>query len=179
MWGGVCKTKMDTVFTVQKHCIRILFGNYDAYKNKFLTCARIRPYKNQILGTEFFQREHTKPLFNKNRILIAHNLYSYFCGVELFKILKFRVPINLYELYSKSYLDSSLLILIVRPTIQFKYKSSKLWNFVHLKVLAKPHHDLRTKTSHFKKELKEFLFSRQKIGNEVTWQPSNFSLNST
>ena len=176
VWGGVCTTKMDAIFTVQKHCIRILFGDYDAYKDKFLTCARIRPYKNQKLGAEFFKREHTKPLFNKNKLLVAHNLYSYFCATELFKILKFRVPINLYEIYSTSYLEDSLLILTPQPTIQFNYKSSKLWNFVHMKVLAKPDHDLRTKVSHFKKELKELFFSRQKIGDEITWEPANFSL---
>ena len=35
VWGGVPDTKIDKIFTVQKHCIRILFRDYGAYIEKF------------------------------------------------------------------------------------------------------------------------------------------------
>ena len=151
VWGGVPDSKIDAIFTVQKHCIRILFGNYHAYIDKFSTCARIRPYNSQKLGSDFFRREHTKPLFNQNELLVVHNLYYYHCAVELFKILKFRIPINLYEMYEKSYRDESTIIITPEPSIQFEYKSSQLWNSIYMKVLTKPDYDLRTKLSYFKK----------------------------
>ena len=176
VWGGVPKTKINEIFTVQKHCVRILFGDYSAYTEKFCTCARVRPYNNQRLGLDFFCRERTKPLFNRNELLVVQNLYYYFCSVELFKILKFRVPINLYDMYDISHREQSLVIPTRHPTIQFKYKSSKLWNCVYKKVLSKPHLDLTTKISNFKKEIKALLFITQKIGNEIEWQPSNFIL---
>ena len=103
-------------------------------------------------------------------------LYYYFCGVELFKILKFRIPINLYEIFHQSYREESLAIRTPEPSIQFKYTSSKLWNSIHRKILTKPDIDLTTKISHFKKELRALLFHRQKIGNEIEWEPSNFLL---
>ena len=77
VWGGVPKSQMDEIFTIQKHCIRILFGDYQAYIDKFSTCARVRPYNDQKLGPNFFRREHTKPLFNQNELLVVHNSYYY------------------------------------------------------------------------------------------------------
>ena len=74
VWGGVSKTKMDKIFTIQKHCVRILFGDYVAYKDKFCTCARTRTRENQKLGAEFFSREHTKPLFNINKYELLASL---------------------------------------------------------------------------------------------------------
>ena len=41
------------LFITQKKCIRILFGDTEAYKNKFMTCARSREYGSQILGDIF------------------------------------------------------------------------------------------------------------------------------
>ena len=44
-------------------------------RHKFNTCARIRPYDQQILGSNFDMLKHTKPLFQENKILSVHNLY--------------------------------------------------------------------------------------------------------
>ena len=138
VWGGVPNTKIDQIFTVQKHCIRILFGDYGAYIEKFCTCARTRSYENQKLGQQFFSREHTKPLFNQNQLLVVKNLYHYHCAVEIFKILKFRTPINHFEMYDKSYREESLLICTPQPNIQFRYTSSKLWNSIRKKLYLNP-----------------------------------------
>ena len=62
IFGHVSKNYVQKLFTVQKHCIRILFGDLDAYLNKFKTCARCRPIESQLLGAEFLTKEHTKQL---------------------------------------------------------------------------------------------------------------------
>ena len=54
-----------------------MFGDTEAYLEKHRTAARTRPVDMQKLGPEFFQQEHTKPLFNTNDILTVHNLYNY------------------------------------------------------------------------------------------------------
>ena len=68
VFGHVRKSKSKKLFSVQKLCIRILFGHQNAYLDKFKTCSRARALGNQKLGPEFFCKEHTKPLFHKMEI---------------------------------------------------------------------------------------------------------------
>ena len=82
VWGGVGNPKLEKLFVLQKRCIRMLFGDYHKFTEKFMTCARTRPFGEQLLGDEFFQKEHTKPLFKKESILSVQNLYVYH-SVEL------------------------------------------------------------------------------------------------
>ena len=173
VWGGVAENKINPLFTVQKHCVRILFGDRKAYLDKYCTCARTRSLGMQKLGSKFFEKEHTKPIFNKNELLTVHNLHKYFCILETFKILKFRVPIRLHEMYSNSYCEG-LLLLTPEPSIQFWYTSAKAWNSTFKKLLMGPDFDLTTKVSYFKQALKALLFSRQKIGEEHEWKSPNF-----
>ena len=49
----------------------------DKSLDKFRTCTRARPYPEQNLPSEFYIKEHSKPLFNKNKILNLKNLYFY------------------------------------------------------------------------------------------------------
>ena len=65
VYGEAYKTHSRKLFTVQKHCLRVLFGDKEAYLNKFKTSARTRPLENQKLGEKFFKREHTKPILYK------------------------------------------------------------------------------------------------------------------
>ena len=90
--------------------MRILFGDKEAYLNKFKTCARSRPLDNQILGQEFYSREHTKPLFNQHGIMNVRNLHIYHCSNEILKILKFRTPYSLFELFELSKRNRACLI---------------------------------------------------------------------
>ena len=39
VWGGVSNNKLEPLFKLQKKCMRILFGDKEAYLNKFKTCA--------------------------------------------------------------------------------------------------------------------------------------------
>ena len=78
VWGGIPKNRLKPLFILQKRCMRILFGDKASYLDKFSTCARSRPrLENQILGAEFFSKEHTKPLFRENMIMTFQNLYHY------------------------------------------------------------------------------------------------------
>ena len=69
VFGNANKQHTGKLFVIQKHCIRILFGDYKAYVSKFKTCAHTRPIENQILDKNFYMKEHTKPLFFKSGIL--------------------------------------------------------------------------------------------------------------
>ena len=50
---------------VKNTCI---IGDFDQFMNKYNTCARTRPYGDQFLASKFYMNEHTKPLFNANKI---------------------------------------------------------------------------------------------------------------
>ena len=51
-----------------------MFGDYNAYVDKFKTCSRARPIDKQILDEEFYSKEYSKPLFENNGILAIKNL---------------------------------------------------------------------------------------------------------
>ena len=125
-WGGVSRSKLEPIFVTQKKCLRILFGDREAYIDKFRTCARCRPLEDRFLGAEFYRRESTKPLFKANELLTVHNLYKYHCLFEMFKIIKLRTPMSMYELFKRSKIrDDKLLSL--PPSPLFEYNSSNLW----------------------------------------------------
>ena len=80
VWGVVLKERSNNSrFITQKHCVRILFGDLDSYLDKQSTCASTRPYGMQKLDHKHFEKEHTKPIFNRLKILTAQNLYKYHC----------------------------------------------------------------------------------------------------
>ena len=55
---------------------RILFGDKEAYLNKFKTRVRARPVELQALSTSFDKREHTKQLFKLKNILCMYIVQS-------------------------------------------------------------------------------------------------------
>ena len=76
-WGGISTYKLQSLFSVQKRCIRVLFGsdiNFD-HAEYFETCARARTYQQHITGKNF-QLEHTKPVFNEMNLLTLYHLYN-------------------------------------------------------------------------------------------------------
>ena len=101
-WGGISQNKLKPLFITQKKCVRVMFGDNEAYFNKFMTCVRTRPRESQKLGKEFYEQEHSKPLFNDNNPLTVYQLYKYHCTLEMFKIVKLRLPISLYSLFNMS-----------------------------------------------------------------------------
>ena len=45
---------------------------------------------------------YTKPLFDEHNLLAVRNLYYYFCTIDVFNILQFRIIIALYESHKLS-----------------------------------------------------------------------------
>ena len=103
VWGGVSEAKMNPLVIAQKHCIRILFGDKEKYLEKRRTAARTRPRDLQMLGLDFFKREHT------NRSLTVHNLHSYHSLLSISKIFKFHTPIALHTLFTMSRRSGTLI----------------------------------------------------------------------
>ena len=171
VWGNVPQYLMNELHVIQKKCIRILFGDFKAYLNKFNTCVRARsmPIKNQILGPEFYEKEHTKPLFKKTGILAVQNLYSYHCFMETFKILKFRTPISIHSLYKISTHNDTN---IIPPSFnkQFIYQSSTIWNILKKKIGIS---DFSCNASSVKTNIKKIIQLNQHQHNDLIWLPSH------
>ena len=88
-WGGVGRNKLQKLFSIQKRCLRILFGTRPTFDHSefYETCARTRTYELNMCPKNYVL-EHTKPLFVKHRFLTVHNLYNFFVFMEIFKVLK-------------------------------------------------------------------------------------------
>ena len=172
VWGSIPQSKMDIIHKIQKKAVRILFGDYVAYKNKFMTCARSRPLGEQILGSSFFIKEHTKPLFHKNRILTVQNLYTYHTFMEVYKILKYQSPISMYSQYlisNRNYLSHNLNLITPSTAGDFIQKSTLIWN-----SLRKPLQitDLSSNGILIKNKIKSLLFEIQHRYHAVEWLPT-------
>ena len=201
-WGGISKHKLEKIFSIQKRCIRLLFGNelnFD-HAEYYQTCARVRTY-GQNIAEKNFALEHTKPIFNERKLLTLHHLYAYHTFLEVFKILKYQTPISLFELFSFSHRHSNLKLILPKVNNEtarhnFLFKSSSIWNALIEKILNKcspnfdgimvpgstPGSDLSTSISLVKNRLKDVLLEIQKrdpkiqLGWSTTneWYPENF-----
>ena len=127
-WGGVSDKKLQSLFKVQKRCLRILFSDKETYLNKFKTCCRVRPYDHQKLENSFYEKEHSKPIFNEKFIMTAHNLYVYHCSNETLKIMKYRTPISMFNVFETSNRKTTQMVTPI-PDIQYVYNASITWNW--------------------------------------------------
>ena len=168
VWGGESNTKLEPLFKLQKKCLRILFGDTEAYLEKFRTCVRARPQGSQKLGAEFYSREESKPLFYTHDILTVYNAYIYHITLEVFKILKYRTPMSLYSLLTISSRKDTLLI---TPTSahssSFVSKSCTLWNLVRQKL--KLYELAYIKHSAAKASMKQLMLKLQSEGDKLAW----------
>lgn len=171
VWGGLSKNKLSPLFIVQKKCIRILFGDNVKYNDKFKTCARTRAYGLQKLGTSFYEKEKSKPLFNQLNILCVHNLYKYHCLLEFFKVLKTYTPKSIYSLFQISSRKDTLII-TPKPSFNFTYKAASLWNNYRSKLLVA--NDIRMTISKFKNNLKVKLLKDQHMHDPLEWNDLNY-----
>ena len=105
-WGAIPAAKLQGIFSIQKRCIRLLFGTEYSYDHSgyYETCARARTFEEHT-SKKNFCLEHTKPLFNKNKLLSVYNLYTYHTLLEIYKILKTHTPISLFSLFKLSKRD--------------------------------------------------------------------------
>ena len=176
-WGGTLKNRPDEkLFITQKHCVRILFGNLEAYLNKFATCARARPFESQKLGSSFYMKEHTKPLFNRCKILTVQNIYKLQCINEVFKIVKFRCPYTLYQSFNISSRDTSLNIILPHQSNKFLYNAAKYWNCIHKRVLRDTCYLDTTTVNIIKTRSKQIILNCQALDNQESWTFNNFQI---
>ena len=171
VWGNLSQNKIEPLFTSQKKCIRILFGDKEAYLDKFKTCARTRPLENQILGSDFYIKEHTKPIFNKQKLLTIHNLHTYHTISETFSILKYRTPISLFSLFQLSHRKDTLTI-TPHPDCKYIHNSSKLWNAARSRFDV---FDFSKSHGSIKSGVKNLLFQNQCIGDNINWIDKNIA----
>ena len=177
VYGAASKNNTDKLFRVQKHCLRILFGDREEYLDKFNTCARTREFGTQKLGPEFFCKENSKPIFQKLKILAFSNIYNYQACLEVLKILKFRQPAALHKTYQLSQRNNSTLLILPHKTNSFTYISSRMWN-IAMKYLAKDSDLIDIGVGSFKNRLKSCLLDVQGKFDNVEWYQDNFKLDS-
>ena len=177
IYGAANKIHTERLFRVQKHCVRVLFGNREEYLDKFNTCARVREFGKQILGSEFYSKESSKPIFKSLNILTLPNIYNYQTCLEVLKILKFRRPVSLYETYKLSQRNNSTLLILPPNTNHFTYISSRMWN-IAVKALSRDCGLIDIKLGSFKRRLKTRLLEIQGKYDDIEWYSYNFSLDS-
>ena len=175
VWGVSIKDQSnDKLFIVQKQCIRILFGDFDAYLNKQSTCARVRPFKQQKLGTKYYEKEHTKPIFSRLKILTVQGLFKYHCIAEIFKVVQSRTPYPLYEAIAMSQRDTSNVIILPVKSNSFFYVAAQLWNSVHKRIVSEK--GMSTSVNLVKLKVKSILLESQCSGDAYQWNPQNFQI---
>ena len=196
-WGGISQYKLQKLFSLQKRCIRILFGNdlnYD-HPEFYNSCARARPYEEHI-AKKNFQLEHTRPIFNEKSLLALHHLYIYHTFCEIFKLLKYRIPMPLYELFNNSPSEINLLLIVPKVKLDlaknnFVFQASCIWNSLNKKVFNQCLHlnkdgvaipgstfgsDITTPLAVIKRKLREILLETQKLNSldSHDWYPENY-----
>lgn len=71
VWGGVSINKLSPLFLAQKKCVRILFGDSEAFSEKFKTCSRSRPIQCSINKKGQISNESTIPHIKPCSICIS------------------------------------------------------------------------------------------------------------
>ena len=138
VWGSISDTKLIKLIVAHKKIVRILFGDRETFVNKFKTSVRTRPYPHQKLTAEFYTKEHSKPLFNENKILSLKKLYFYHSVNELFKILKFKSPCVIFNQFNMSTCTSKDILLTSNPNDTYLHRSSVMWNKCTKFIFTKP-----------------------------------------
>ena len=169
------KKRIDQLIIIQKHSIRVLFGDRIAYNDKCKTSARCRPMGSQILGASFYKKEHSKPLFNKHGLLTVQNLYKFQTITTTYKTLQSHVPITFHSLFTPSSRKGSLLLV---PTYSntFSYHASSLWNKFRSCKEGSTISDFSCGISDIRNVVSKLISERQLIGEIDEWSEESFQL---
>ena len=168
VYGNANKNYTEKLFVIQKHCLRILFGDLKAFLDKQSTCCRARPLENQRLGPDFYCKEHTKPIFHREEILSFKNLYNYQICIETFKILNTRYPYCLYLLFTVSSRNNELLLLNRINQGYFAAARISIWNSCVKQIIKNERLSILTISS-LKKKVKKSLLMVQNAFDNVEW----------
>ena len=171
VFGNANKNFINKLFITQKHCLRILFGDLEAYLDKFNTSCRVRSLESQILGSSFYCREHTKPLFKDNLIMTVHNLVIYHTCLETLKIVQNHSPSSLYSAITLSDRNNGNLMLYTRDISYFAEQRVGIWNrCVNSTIKHLP--PAFVKLSLFKNVIKRKILEAQSAHDSIEWYPS-------
>ena len=194
-WGGISEYKLESLFVIQKRCVRLLFGkeyNFD-HTEYYLTCARVRTFQQHV-SIKNYVLEHTKPIFNEKFLLSLHHLHIYHTFLELFKIFKYRTPISLFNQFTLSGISINMHLIIPETTLElvknnFVFQASSIWNKIIDKLMNKcapnndgliipgsaKNSDLATPLSKIKNDLRDVLISVQKLDTaaQLGWKKSD------
>ena len=196
-WGGVSRSKLGKIFSIQKRCMRLLFGkilNFD-HPAFYKTCARARTYDEHIAPKDF-SLEHTKPLFKELKMLTVHHLYYLYTFNELFKIRKYCCPTSLLSLLRHTHQYSGKHLKLITPSytmrrsrLQFLYKCTQIWNSIFPQVFnasdiggpvitpgSVENSDFVTTVSFVKAQVKKILLGIQNNGDPSEWQAENLEI---
>ena len=101
-WCGIPSYKLGKIFSIQKRCLRVLFGKEVSYDRPgfYFTCARIRTY-NKHIEHKSYCLEHTKPLFNEHKYLTLKIFIFTTCSWRflIFSNIAFHVLLSIYLVY--------------------------------------------------------------------------------
>ena len=176
VWGVAIKDNSnDKLFIGQKHCIRVLFGDLNAFLEKQSTCARARPYPRQKLDGKYYVKEHTKPIFNRLKILTIQGLYKYFSITEIYKMMKLRHPYSLFSHIQLSRRDTSNAIILPSKSNTFLYKAAQLWNKIH-KQIVPTDKGLTVSVKLIKAKTRAILLEAQSSHHTDQWTEHNFQI---
>ena len=177
VFGGALKSYTEKLFRIQKHCVRVLFGDRHAFLEKSRTCARVREFGHQQPGHEIYIKEHSKPIFNKSNILAFKNCYHYHLCLEMVKILKFKLPAALFDMVNLSKRNNGTLLLAPNlPKSSFACRGTPVWNKV-LKAFFNDKCLDDIELISVKDKLKKSLHAIQNEHHELEWYPMNFDFN--
>ena len=121
-------------------------------------------------------KEHTKPIFNRCKILTVQNIYKVQCINEIFKIIKFRCPYPLYESFNISKRDTSLNIILPEQSQTFLFNAAKFWNCIHKRILTESSSLDTTSVNIVKSRIKQVILNCQALDDMALWTPNNFQI---
>ena len=93
----------------------------------------------------------------------------------MLKILKYKMPRPLYDMFTLSERNAGTLLILPLPSDSLAYKGPKIWNTA-VKILAKDSDIPSIKVGSFKIKLKECLLDVQSKFDIVEWCQYNFML---
>ena len=161
VWGGISNNKLKPLFILQKQCIRILFGDKQAYLDRLAKREILKQQGDQVLGPELYVKEHTKPLFEQHKIMTLQNLYYYHVSMTMFKLLENRCPNSLFSCFTLSKRKETLLL---TPTFShnFVYNACNIWNIIRdavsIPMLGQKIGTVKHKLKNFQ-EISKFIIS--------------------
>ena len=196
VWGGASSDELQKLFVTQKYCLRILFGTkpYWLITDK---CQRALTYNEQMHPD--YSKENTKPIFKCTNLLTVNNLYNYYTLVELYKIIKFRLPHSIFSRFQIS--DRKIMLILNKVKLdkrkcQFFFNAALKWNQIN-RYLIDPYliklinsnntkdddsevftinYDLTLSVSRLKTKLREIIMAIQSSGDDSEWLSSNSEL---